>query len=97
MAVNDTGIDVRHPDLAANIWVNPGEDLNGNGVAGAAAFSAGNGTVVPPGLGVNPGNTCNAAGLLNNLTQCSNNKFPDVIEKVALDPGWPCSSAAAAA
>ena len=61
---------------------------NGNGVAGAAAFSAANGTVVPPGLGVNPGNTCNAAGLLNNLTQCSNNKFPDVIEKVAFDPGW---------
>ena len=61
---------------------------NGNGVAGAAAFSAANGTVVPPGLGVNPGNTCNASGLLDSLTQCSNNKFPDVIEKVALDPGW---------
>jgi outer membrane murein-binding lipoprotein Lpp len=61
---------------------------NGNGVAGAAAFSAANGTVVPPGLAVNPGNTCNAGGLLNNLTQCSNNVFPDVIEKVALDPGW---------
>jgi hypothetical protein len=61
---------------------------NGNGVAGAAAFSAGNGTVVPAGLGVNPGNNCNAGGLLNPLTQCSNNKFPDVIEKVAFDPGW---------
>jgi hypothetical protein len=61
---------------------------NGNGVAGAAAFSAGNGTIVPPGLGVNPGNTCNASGLLNNLTQCSNNTYPDVIEKVAFDPGW---------
>ena len=44
--------------------------------------------MVPPGLGVNPGNTCNASGLLDSLTQCSNNKFPDVIEKVALDPGW---------
>ena len=46
------------------------------------------GAVVPTGLGVNPGNTCNAGGLLNNATACSNNKFPDVIEKVALDPGW---------
>jgi hypothetical protein len=61
---------------------------NGNGVAGAAAFSAANGTIVPPGLAVNPGNNCNAGGLLNSTTQCSNNTYPDVIEKVALDPGW---------
>jgi len=62
---------------------------NGNGVAGAAAIgSAGNGTVVPVGLGVNPGNNCNAGGLLDSVTQCSNNVFPDVVEKVALDPGW---------
>jgi hypothetical protein len=61
---------------------------NGNGVAGAAALSAANGTVVPPGLAVNPGNNCNAGGLLNSTTACSNNTYPDVIEKVALDPGW---------
>ena len=52
------------------------------------AFSAANGTVVPTGLGVNAANACNAAGLLNSTTSCSNNKFPDLIEKVALDPGW---------
>jgi hypothetical protein len=52
------------------------------------AFSAANGTIVPTGLGVNPANGCNAAGLLNSTTSCSNNKFPDLIEKVALDPGW---------
>jgi outer membrane murein-binding lipoprotein Lpp len=52
------------------------------------AFSPGNGTVVPTGLGVDAGNACNAAGLLNNTTTCSNNLAPDVIEKVALDPGW---------
>ena len=61
---------------------------NGNGVAGAAALSAANGTVVPPGLAVNPGNNCNASGLLDSVTQCSNNTYPDVIEKAALDPGW---------
>jgi beta propeller repeat protein len=33
VAVVDTGIDTQHPDLAANVWVNPGEDLDGNGVA----------------------------------------------------------------
>jgi hypothetical protein len=52
------------------------------------AFSPGNGTVVPTGLGVDAGNACNAAGLLNNTTTCSNNLAPDVVEKVALDPGW---------
>jgi subtilisin family serine protease len=37
VAVLDSGVDVRHPDLAANIWVNPGEkpgnhiDDDGNG------------------------------------------------------------------
>jgi len=61
---------------------------NGNGVAGAAAFSPGNGTVVPTGLGVNPGNNCNAGGLLDDVTQCSTNVYPDVIEKLAVDPGW---------
>jgi len=29
VAVVDTGIDAAHPDLAANIWTNPGEILNG--------------------------------------------------------------------
>ena len=57
---------------------------NGPGFGLNAADAA----VVPAGLGVNPANTCNAGGLLNNQTSCSNNKFPDVIEKVALDPGW---------
>ena len=35
VAVIDTGVDVTHPDLAQNIWVNPGEDCAGcrtNGV-----------------------------------------------------------------
>lgn len=31
VAVIDTGVDVRHPDLQSNIWVNPGEIAN-NGV-----------------------------------------------------------------
>jgi hypothetical protein len=52
------------------------------------ALSPANGAVVPTGLGINAANACNAAGLLNNTTSCSNNKFPDVVEKVALDPGW---------
>ena len=33
VAVVDSGIDPGHPDLAANLWMNPGEDLNGNGRA----------------------------------------------------------------
>ena len=31
MGVIDTGIDYTHPDLAANIWTNPGE-IAGNGI-----------------------------------------------------------------
>ncbi|MCA9506747.1 MAG: S8 family serine peptidase, partial [Myxococcales bacterium] len=31
VAVVDSGVDQQHPDLAANLWVNPGEDLDGNG------------------------------------------------------------------
>src|SRR3989338_563133 len=39
VAVSDTGIDYNHPDIAANIWVNPGEDLNHNGVVEAWDFN----------------------------------------------------------
>ncbi len=31
VAVTDTGIDYEHPDIADNVWINPGEDRNGNG------------------------------------------------------------------
>lgn len=31
VAVLDTGVDINHPDLASNIWVNPGE-IAGNGI-----------------------------------------------------------------
>jgi hypothetical protein len=31
VGIIDTGVMYDHPDLAPNIWVNPGEDLNGNG------------------------------------------------------------------
>ncbi|MCH7948514.1 MAG: S8 family serine peptidase [candidate division Zixibacteria bacterium] len=28
----DTGVNYRHPDLVGNVWVNPGEDLDGDGL-----------------------------------------------------------------
>jgi subtilisin family serine protease len=31
VAVVDTGLDYDHPDIADNVWINPGEDLDGNG------------------------------------------------------------------
>ena len=34
IAIHDTGVDWEHPDLEDNIWVNPGEDLDGDGVVG---------------------------------------------------------------
>jgi subtilisin family serine protease len=35
VAVVDTGLDPLHPDIADNVWVNPGEDLDADGVAEA--------------------------------------------------------------
>lgn len=35
VAVVDTGLDRFHPDIAANVWVNQGEDLDGDGLATA--------------------------------------------------------------
>ena len=32
VAVVDTGLDRFHPDIAENVWLNRGEDLNGNGL-----------------------------------------------------------------
>jgi subtilisin family serine protease len=32
VAVSDSGVDLLHPDLKPNLWVNPGEDLNADGV-----------------------------------------------------------------
>jgi len=73
---------------------------NGNGVAGGPAIgipavgtqtalaTPNSGLTVPPGFMVNPGTSCNASGLLNSTTICSNNVAPDVIEKLAIDPGW---------
>jgi beta propeller repeat protein len=33
IAVVDSGLDYMHPDMADNVWVNPGEDLDGDGRA----------------------------------------------------------------
>jgi hypothetical protein len=55
------------------------------GPGGATAVA---GSVIPTGFSVNPGNTCNNSGSLDNQTLCSNNVLPDFIEKFALDPGW---------
>ncbi len=45
----DTGLFLEHPDFAGQVWVNPGEDLNGNGIADPADFDGvdddGNGLV----------------------------------------------------
>jgi subtilisin family serine protease len=39
ICIHDTGVDWDHPDLADNIWVNPGEDLNGNGIVDSSDFN----------------------------------------------------------
>jgi len=39
IAIIDTGIDYTHVDLADNVWINPGEDLNGNGIVDPSDFN----------------------------------------------------------
>jgi len=39
IAIHDTGVDWDHPDLADNIWINSGEDLNGNGIVDPSDFN----------------------------------------------------------
>lgn len=39
VAVIDTGIDYNHPDLRFQLWINPGEDLNGNGIVDPEDFN----------------------------------------------------------
>jgi len=39
IAIIDTGVDYNHSDLGANIWINSGEDLNGNGVVDPSDFN----------------------------------------------------------
>ena len=39
ICIHDTGVDWDHPDLADNIWINSGEDLNGNGVVDPSDFN----------------------------------------------------------
>lgn len=39
VAIVDTGVDYDHPDLVANIWVNPGEDFEPLGVIGPEDFN----------------------------------------------------------
>jgi subtilisin family serine protease len=39
ICIHDTGVDWDHPDLADNIWINDGEDLNGNGIVDQSDFN----------------------------------------------------------
>ncbi|MCI0514599.1 S8 family serine peptidase, partial [candidate division KSB1 bacterium] len=39
VGIIDTGIDYQHEDLHANIWINPGEDLNRNGQIEAGDYN----------------------------------------------------------
>ncbi|KYK23713.1 hypothetical protein AYK21_02210 [Thermoplasmatales archaeon SG8-52-2] len=39
ICIHDTGVDWDHPDLADNMWINSGEDLNGNGMVDPSDFN----------------------------------------------------------
>jgi hypothetical protein len=73
------------------------EDINktlwfGVSVESPQASIAPNGNLPSPSSAfpfvVNAANNCNNSGFLNSATSCSNDVAPDVVEKVAWDPGW---------
>jgi len=39
ICIHDTGVDWDHPDLEDKIWINSGEDLNGNGIVDPSDFN----------------------------------------------------------
>jgi hypothetical protein len=57
-------------------------------ISGGLTGSTNVGSPIPPGLSINDLNACQAGGLLDSATACSADEFPDVVEKVAFDPGW---------
>ena len=57
-------------------------------VSGGLTGSTNVGSPIPPGLAINSLNACQASGLLDSTTACTNDVAPDIIEKFALDPGW---------
>ncbi len=70
------GLSIESPQAAISGAAPPGP---------AGGFS---GTAATAGIPLNAANNCNNSGLLDSATYCSNDVAPDIIEKVALDPGW---------
>ena len=70
-------------DLNKTVWFgvsveSPQAALGGTLPAAGAAFP----------YVVNAANNCNPGGLLDSATYCSNDVAPDIVEKIAFDPGW---------
>jgi hypothetical protein len=76
------GVSVESPEVnfASNSIGAVGGPSQGGAVLG--------GSPAPPGVSINNLNACQASGLLDSATGCSTDEYPDVIEKLALDPGW---------
>jgi hypothetical protein len=83
------GVSVESPQVnfASNsigVVGGPSQGATSGGLTGTTNV----GSPIPPGLAINSLNACNASGLLDSATACSNDVAPDFVEKVAVDPGW---------
>jgi hypothetical protein len=70
--------------IEAPAGVTPG---SGSGVSASPPTSVTTGLAANQFI-TNISNTCQASGLLNNTTTCTNDVAPDLVEKLAFDPGW---------
>jgi hypothetical protein len=84
------GLSLESPQVnfASNSIGIVGGPVQGATAQGVTSATNVGGSPVPPGLAINDLNVCNASGLLNSTTACSNDIAPDIVEKFALDPGW---------
>ena len=77
--------EINFPSNGIGVIAGPQQGQTSQGITGASNTG---GATVPPGLTINDINACQAGGLMNSTTSCTTGTYPDLVEKIALDPGW---------
>ena len=75
-------------DWNKTVWYGISIEAPAGVLPGGLSTVGGTTTPNPGGFITNVNNTCQASGLLNNTTSCTNDIAPDLVEKIAFDPGW---------
>jgi hypothetical protein len=84
------GVSIENPEMnfqsnSIGVVGGPSQGAVSGGLTGTTTAG---GSTVPPGVTVNDINACQASGLMDSTTGCTTGTYPDIIEKLAVDPGW---------